>query len=537
MTDPHNHDLDIPSPKNHEDKAEMKNYYSEVRDTVLIGNSLGKGGKSARGGSRGFSLGTGLLVVAILAAVIIGGLMLMKKTPEEAVATATERAEEDANAPSVVVPEDAPAPVDDGRMRLADFVGVNTHIQNSGSPYANRENLEAALNWLGVKHVRDGIDPFQFPYKYFNRLHDNTGVKLSIITGFGFFEDKSDDPKTQLDRISEIVAADEGHDLVVLIEGQNEPDLFVKGDDWPQRSAAFQKRLWNELKTNPAYENLREIAVAGPSVTGMGSALEKWAETFRDAEKYMDYGNIHPYPGGFEPEGGFGVIPLSKNIERGKLLGGMPLLVTETGYLNDSEDYEEVLSFSKSKRADGIWVSETAAGVFLPRLLLSQLEAGIERVYWYELFDLNEGGKSTNWGLFENNGTTPKPAAYAMQNFLSELGNTSLAEVQTALVADAADGKEIENLRQLVLDAPGGEKIIAIWLGTGLWDGFEGYGEKKESAPDQREVVLSGLPAGTDSTVVGMLETEAPARSQFRSDSQGRAKFTLSERVQLIRLK
>ncbi len=388
-----------------------------------------------------------------------------------------------------------------------------------------------------MKHVRDGIDPFQFPYKYYNRLHENTGAKLSLITGFTFFKDKNDDPKTQLDRISEIVAADEGNDIVAMIEGQNEPDLFTKADDWPQRSATFQKRLWNELKTNPDYENLKDIAVAGPSVTGMGSALEKWAETLPDAEKYMDYGNIHPYPGGFEPEGGFGNIPLSKNIERGKLLGEMPLVVTETGYLNDSENFDEVLSFSKAKRADGIWVSETGAGIYLPRLFLTQLAAGIERVYWYELFDLYKGGEKTNWGLFENDGTTPKPAGYAMRNFLKELGDTSLAEEQTELVAEAVDGKEIKKLRQLVLDGPGGEKIIAIWLGTGLWNGFEGYGEKKESAPDEREVVLSGLPAETTAQLVDMLEAENPGRSEIRSDAEGTAKITLSERVQLIRLK
>lgn len=530
MTDPHNHDLDIPAPQNPADKAEMKHYYSEVRDTVLIGNSLGKAGRSAGRGSRGASPGIGLTVIAVLAALLIGGYLLMKKSSTNGIATPPG---EEFISPS----ERETPPEGDGRLRLSDFVGVNTHIQNTGSPYANRDNLEAAINWLGVQHVRDGIDPYQFPYKYYNRLHENTGAKLSLITGFVFFQDKSDDPKTQLDRISEIVAADEGHDIVALIEGQNEPDLFTKSDDWPQRSAAFQKRLWNELKTNPAYENLRNISVAGPSVTGMGSALETWAETFPDAGQYMDYGNIHPYPGGFEPEGGFDNIPLSKNIARGKLLGEMPLLSTETGYLNDSEDFDEVLSFSKAKRANGIWVSETGAGVYLPRLLLEQLGAGVGRVYWYELFDLFEGGKDTNWGLFENDGTTPKPSGHAMRNFLRELGDTALAEEQTKLVAEAPNGKEIKKLRQLVLDGPEGEKIIALWLGTGLWNGFEGYGEKKESAPDEMDAVISGLPAGTKASVVGKLETETPARSQLQSDAEGKAKLILSERVQLIRIR
>ncbi len=525
------------------DPEAARTYYREIRDGVIIGDTLGA--KAARvrpgpAGGKGASAGTVLAWVAGMAAVIaliawfaVGNRR--DKTPPTARDTKPPVPEGSTASPAPPAPVEPTGPETPDGPVFSDFIGVNLHIQRETGAYSDRKKLEDALNWLGIGHVRDGIDPYQFPYEYYSTLHENTGVKISMITGFTFFKDMEDDPTVQLERILELVEADEGGDIVDIIEGQNEPDLFVKQGDWVKRSVDFQKKLWKMLKEDTRFASLGGIPVAGASVTGMGDAQERWAEAFPDASEFMDYGNIHPYPGGFEPEGGFGPITLKANLEKAGKLGDMPLLVTETGYLNDTEDYDAVLGFSTSKRGGGIWVSETAAGIYLPRLLLHHLANGLQRVYWYELFDRDGAGKGTNWGLFENDGVTPKPAGHAMRNILEGLGNaTHLADAE-ALEIEAADGKELKKVRQVSFRAPNGERVTALWLATGLWNGYEAYGQKKESAPDEREVVIKGLPASAALSATTRLDAETAGKTEIPTDSEGTARTILSERVTLLR--
>lgn len=77
-------------------------------------------------------------------------------------------------------------------------------------------------------------------------------------------------------------------------------------------------------------------------------------------------------------------------------------MVTETGYCN-----------RRGGSGGHVPVSPKLAGVYLPRLFLNNHRHGIARAFWHELMNLRDkpDDEESNFGLYENDGVTPKPAA------------------------------------------------------------------------------------------------------------------------------
>src|ERR1700753_987113 len=102
-------------------------------------------------------------------------------------------------------------------LRTADFIdsiGVNVHLAYTDSGYANSGKALAALQYLGLDHVRDGasITLLQGPSAY--SLFAKAGVEFDFVVGAKAVPD---------DIVDSIAAFDEAHPgAVAAIEGPNE---------------------------------------------------------------------------------------------------------------------------------------------------------------------------------------------------------------------------------------------------------------------------------------------------------------------------
>jgi len=180
---------------------------------------------------------------------------------------------------------------------------------------------------------------------------------------------------------------------VEYFEGPNEYDISGN-QNWAQDLFNYQKALYQ----HPARGN---TMVVGPSLV-QGQSFGVLAQL--GIGQYLDYGNVHSYPGGKIPTNN-----LQYNIDMSHKISQKPILSTETGYHTDLYCCQP-------------GVSELAHGKYTPRLFFEYLNNGIQRAYIYEL--INEHDKPTdmesNYGLLRNNGSA-KPAFIAVRNLIQLL--------------------------------------------------------------------------------------------------------------------
>src|SRR5205085_7973964 len=127
----------------------------------------------------------------------------------------------------------------------------------------------------------------------------------------------------------------------------------------------YQIALYNGAKA--------DAALAGKTVIAPSLTDPALYSTFSDLAPYAERGNIHSYPGA-------GVPTTSLNTwlnASAQMVGNKPAWSTETGYHNHNlpnTPYD---------------VSKTAAGKYIPRLLMDYQNAGVEKTFIYELVDDN----------------------------------------------------------------------------------------------------------------------------------------------------
>ncbi len=163
---------------------------------------------------------------------------------------------------------------------FVDSIGVNVHVHYTDTIYWDFEKLKAALKDLGIRHVRDGL-VYNARKEYYERYGElaAAGVKATFIVS------------GNLSKLSEQAA--KLRPAIDAIEGPNEANL----NRWkPEDARAYQLALWKTVKAD---ESLRALPVIGLSYTDQG-----YGAKLGDLSDAMDFGNGHPYPGGWEPENG-----------------------------------------------------------------------------------------------------------------------------------------------------------------------------------------------------------------------------------------
>lgn len=341
----------------------------------------------------------------------------------------------------------APAPAGAATARPADSfvesVGVNVHLSYSDTEYAEFDRVRAALGTLGVRYIRDGVGLNRSSvYSRFRTLGAD-GIKVNVIVG---------DPQQRwgigtLDQQLDMIDTN-FRSAVASLEGPNEYDI-QDDDNWVPILRTYQQRLWEGANSRPG---LAALPIVGPSfASGDGP------EEAGDLSAWTDEGNLHPYPGGEQPDRNSHLEAELRSATYNT--GSQRVQATETGYHN------AVANTTTSHRP----VSERAAGTYVPRLFLDYFRRGIRRTFAYELVDTGDDpvASGDHFGLLRND-FSEKPAFTATKRLIALLEDRGPAFTPDNLSYSLQGAPS--SARQLLLQKRDGSFYLVLWNQANAWN-------------------------------------------------------------------
>jgi len=276
-------------------------------------------------------------------------------------------------------------------------LGVNTHLDFSS--YSNLSAVENAINYLGIKNLRDsaGASKDLGATGLWQQVANTTGAK------FDAFATEGSVAAMQNSFNNGVALAKQG--IVNFLEGGNEEDqsYAVSLGNSLATTANFQKTVY-------ATAHSLGIPVINMSFgVGWGTSSTGDYGKVGDLSAYSNYANAHTYPGTAN-------TPLSTlqtlNSDAKLAASSAPVITTEFGYYTDGNT------------ADHSNVSVTAQAKYTLDAVMDAFQQGDVRTYLYELLD--EGGQTgnmeANFGLFYSNGSA-KPVATAIHNLTTLLAD------------------------------------------------------------------------------------------------------------------
>lgn len=437
---------------------------------------------------RSRSLSAGLTAAALVAA---AGTALAAPATAHA-ATASDPAAP-ATAPGVL-PVLSPRPAGS----LVDAYGVNVHISGPTGPYGDTGRVLSALTGLGVRHVRNTLyGNITQQWSSLRTLYAN-GIRSDLVMG---------DPRQPTDPagLVQVIKAQFPTGLIDSVEGANEWNL--SGDPaWVATDRAYQAKIWNAVKGDPATAGIPVLAPA----LGMRSGFSDLG----DLSAYSDEGNVHLYSGAFAPD-----VALDDQVANAHLVvPGKPVVFTETGYHN-----------AMNTKAGHVPTPEGVVGVYAPRVLLDHYVRGTARVYDYELLD--EKAEPTlldpeqHFGLLRSD-WTPKPAYTALQTLLHAAADpgpdTPLQPLDYQVSGATPD------VHQVLLQKHDGSYLLALWRDVSVYDRVA-----KVPAPPAPVVVTVGLGVRSTVTVDDVSDAAGPTGPDQPVDQ---VSVPLAGDVELVRI-
>lgn len=353
---------------------------------------------------------------------------------------------------SVLSPVAIAGPIGERARQSDEFVesmGVNVHLGYTDSVYGRYSDvIKPRLQELGIRHIRDGIDPTRNDVtSKLQDLNGTAGIKSTLMASFGAHL-----PAAAYNYVKNQV----GVQAVTAVEGINEPDLFLNSCCWAAQTRAYHQQMYQAFKNDPATAQLPVIA---PSITTT-QAVASIGELTASA----DAGNLHNYYGGRMPEtpgwgdNGYGSLNWGINYVARPLVRDKPVYSTETGYHN------------AANTTDGHrYTPEGVAARYIPRLFLHHFNGGVVKTFAYELIDY--GTNSTdihdNFGLLRNNNTV-KPAFTAVKNLIAVLSDRGAAFAPGAL--DYTLTGNTSDVRHTLLQKRDGKFYLVLWVAAQRWN-------------------------------------------------------------------
>lgn len=330
---------------------------------------------------------------------------------------------------------------------LLNSIGIETKLTNLSGVYGTGWSsiVKPKLIALGVRHLRDEgatVKSNSWMQVVYGRMKELApyGIKFNLymkraegVTDFTQIHD--------WDRFLSYALP-----VVEDFEGLNEWDYKARDVNWPTQVRAFQQALWTKVKGDVRTKNMPVFApsMGNPNNASIAGDMTAW----------MNYGNMHPYPGGNQPLANVPYhLPRIKGIS-----GTRPVVVTETGYHN-------ALAWMGGHPP----VSEPAAARYIPRLFLEYYQAGFKRTYIHELMDeaVSTNDRELNFGLVRNNGSV-KPAYTALQNLITVLKDPGPAFTPGQL--SFALGGDLTNVKHMLLQKRNGKFYLALWQSVPSYD-------------------------------------------------------------------
>jgi len=351
---------------------------------------------------------------------------------------------------------------------VVDMFGVNTHFNYEGTRYTNLYfQVRDKLTTLGIRHIRD----FAVSNPAYNaRINElaGFGIKFDLICDirYGWAPDWAG----SLANVKTLMKL--SNHPVEMIEAPNEMDgaKYLTIPEKQQRARDF----YNTFKNDPETKNL---PLLGPSPARTIAPFSNYG----DLSAYMDFGNMHCYPGGAYvegPQGGGWGKSLDTAITCYNMVSGSkPAYATETGYQNPNPGHRNTP------------VTERSCAKYTPRAIFYYIKKGLKSYYQYEMINSNE---EENFGLI-NDDASPRLHYIAMQNLISlfkDPGGTF-----SPCTLDYTITGETSNIYHSLFQKHDGTFLIVIWQGVKSCEQSSVNPTDIEPAPADVTVTFKGIKA------------------------------------------
>jgi len=312
-------------------------------------------------------------------------------------------------------------------------IGVSVHFPYTDTAYARQAEIIARLRELGIGHIRDGMPLGRAPLLQGLPALRAAGIRATLVGEIG--RDPSAD-------VAESVGVMGG--AIDAFEAPNELDNSG-APDWAAQLGAYMPALASAVRRQAP-----GVPVIGPSLIDSGNRT-KLPRTLPGMF------NGHPYSGGVEPEPALMQALLERRITAPR----RPAVFTETGYHN-----------AMNATTGQAPVSEGAAAIYIPRLLMTAFGAGVKRTFIYEFVDEKPDtgliDPEQHFGLLRYD-LSPKPAFTAVQTMIRAVEHSSGPASSSNVGWRLADngGQEV---KQVTLERRDGSHVIALWRPVSVWD-------------------------------------------------------------------
>jgi hypothetical protein len=393
------------------------------------------------------------------------------------VPTATELTDSQSDTPPVVT---LPARNADAFVQS---VGLNLHVSYFRTVYGTgwETIVKPRLLTLGVRHVRDAgavVASDDWMQTVYGRMGELATAKIKFNLILRPADGSTD--YTRADHLDRLLQYASG--VVESFEGLNEHDNSGR-INWVTEVRAFQRAIYGKLK--------QDSRTVGLPVFGPAMAHASNATSVGDLSGYLNYGAIHPYPGGLRP---MATVPI--HVRYGKSISGTrPMVVTESGY-----------------HTARLWtgthphIAEDAEARYVPRLYLDYFNAGFARTYLYELIDQGTSDtlREERFGLLRNDGS-PKPAYTALENLITVLADPGPTFTAGGLSYSLSG--DTTNVRRLLLQKRDGRFYLVLWHDAVSYDL-----DTQLTAPlSAKPVTLSLATAAARIRATATLQSDQPA--------------------------
>jgi serralysin len=303
-------------------------------------------------------------------------------------------------------------------------IGVNTHLDYTGT-YANLAGDIAAINYLGVKNLRDTSDNPNTvgPAGSWQQVANATGAKFDDYMILG-------SPAMDVATLgyAKTLAA---QGILNFIEGGDEndvPSAVAQGNSiaW---TASFQQQVY-------ATGHALGLPVINMSFGAGWTAANNWQGNYDkvgDLSAYADYANAHVYPT-------VGQLPdpsiLRLNVDAHLAAASRPVIETEIGWSTSTFSQTDIARFTLDAVFDSI-------------------KDGDVKSYFYALFD-DVSGK---FGLMNADGTA-RPAGAALHNLTTIMADSGAA--RTDSLTYGLTGTTV-NDNSLLMEKSNGTFQLAVW--------------------------------------------------------------------------
>jgi hypothetical protein len=329
--------------------------------------------------------------------------------------------------------------------KFVDSIGVGIHMTYTDTNYYSQwPTVFNDLQWLGVRHVRDGYYDFPAgtPYVEEHRQLASAGIKTDYVMPVN-----SSTTSATVQSIAQKVGDMEA------VEAPNECDL---AGDCGTTAAQSMSNMLAFLPTVDASGVAAGVPVFGPSLADYTSYSQ-----VGNLSSKMTQNNLHVYfvgrnPGnsgwgGYDTQGNsYGSIPFWLDMAN-QDAPNMPVNITETGYVMVPQPQPYNISLA------------TGAS-YIPRSLLLTFMHGVKRTYIYELLD---EVSSPGYGLIDSN-MNPKPAFLALQGLIASLWDEGPSFTPGKLAMSLAGGDS--TVKQILFQKRDGSFWLVLWLEQSSWD-------------------------------------------------------------------